>query len=319
MKKAIFFLFSLTTWALVFGNQDYLFFSPEMITSHIKEYSTQEKEAILKDLEVVRSVCTPSLESGTSKKPLYIATAGAPGSRKTTILERFINTYALTSYITYLDPDQRGLKFMPHTYYSQSLSAYIVSKNKNYLQASQNAYEKWRGASNFITLTLLEEAFAKRQNIAHGTTSTGGHISSFLSEVKKAGYETILLLCSAEEDFRVNAIEYRNNEQKFYQSSPEDAINKRKIFPSKMETYFSKADSLYIFWSDELFQQERLGAILSKGELKVIDANALNSFVLQFEKDRKDLSEEGQNILSWNELVDLYQKRFNEQIFANTL
>ena len=311
MKNIMTILFCLISCALALGkNQDYLFFSPEMISSHIKEYSPEEKELILKDLDVVRSVCSSLQENTLIQKPLYIATAGAPGTRKTTILERFMNHYVLTSHMTYLDPDQRALKFMSHTYYNKSLSAYSIALQKEYANAVQEAYEKWRGASNYITLTLLEEAFAECKNIAHGTTSTGGHIDSFLSAIKKANYEIILLLCSAEDSFRGNAIEYRNTEQKFYQSTPEDAISKGKIFPTRMQSYFTYADSLYIFWSNDLFEQESLAAIFSHGTLKILDSNALNFFIDQFEKDRALLMQKGTQIPSWEELLKIYQERF---------
>ena len=310
MNKTIALLFSLFAFLSYAEKPEYFFFSPEMIRSHIENYTEEEKEAILKDLEVVKNVCTPIQEKTSHQKPIYLATAGAPGARKTTILERFMNHYVLSSYMTYLDPDQRALKFMPHTYYSKSLSALSIAKQKNYIQHVQRAYEKWRGASNFITFTLLEEAFASGQNIAHGTTSTGAHIPAFLSKVKQSGYEIILLLCSAQDDLRREAIEYRNTEQKFYQSTPEDAVSKGKTFPMRMHAYFTYGDSLYLFWSDALFEQEHLAATLSNGELKIHNLESLNKFICQFERDREILLQEGQKIPTWNELLDMYRSRF---------
>src|SRR3990167_10483221 len=135
--------------------------------------------------------------------------------------------------------------------------------------AVKNAYEKWRGGPNFIALTLLEDAFLHKRNIAHGTTSTGEHNPKFLAKVKDAGYDITLLLCSCEDAFRKKAIQYRNEEQKFYQSSPEDALNKGKFFPQRMSAYFTYADTLYLFWSDDLSVRERLAAVFSGGSLKV--------------------------------------------------
>lgn len=313
MKKSLVTFLCFTLYS--FGSQSHLFFSPEMISSHIKEYSTHEKEAILKDLDVVRSVTTPE-KNCPSQRPLYIATAGAPGARKSTILERFLNTYVLNSHVAYLDPDQRALKFMAHTYQSQSLSAEKIAEHKSYLIPIKEAYEKWRGGSNFITLTLLEESFAKRHSVAHGTTSTGSHLSSFFSKLKEADYEIIMLLCSAEESFRKNAIEYRNIEQRFYQNTPEDAVSKGKVFSSKMEDYFTYADSLYIFWSDEFFEKERLGAVFSKGVFKVVDQEALECFIAQFEKDRKALLDKGIKTPSWRKLERIYQEKFVNSTFT---
>ena len=69
---------------------DYLFFSPQAIESHLTGYNEDEKAAIGKDLDIVRSVCLCNTnETEENGKPLYLATAGGPGARKTTILERF--------------------------------------------------------------------------------------------------------------------------------------------------------------------------------------------------------------------------------------
>lgn len=252
----------------------HLFFTPEMRMTHLKSYSEEEKEAIEKDLNVVRSVCLSSVVTKKEKKFLYLATAGGPGSRKTTTLERFLKDHQMSSSVVYLDPDQRALKFMPHTYYSRSLCAFELAKFETYSLAVKAAYEKWRGASNYITLTLMEEAFAQQKSIAHGTTSTGDHIATFFPKLKEEGYEVVLLLCFADDDFRQKAVQYRNDEQKFYQSTPEDAVSKGKVFYQKLNSYFELADTLYLFWSDDLQTQERLAAIVSKGKWQIEDEEA---------------------------------------------
>jgi len=290
---------------------DYVFFSPQMISSHLTDYGEEEKMAIEQDLGVVRSICLQEIkENRNQRKPVYLATAGAPGARKTTILERFIKDHPSFSEVAYIDPDQRTLKFMAHTYHSQSLSARSVATYPDYALATKAAYEKWRGGSNYIALTLLEEAFDHSRDIAHGTTSTGAHIPNFLSKVKNAGYEIVLLLCSCEDSFRRQSIQYRNDSQKFYQSTPEDGVSKGKFFSQRMSAYFTYADTLYLFWSDDLSTPERLSAIFADGSLKIVDREAFNRFISKFDADRVLLEREGQQIPSWNELVNLYRNRF---------
>jgi hypothetical protein len=286
------------------------FFTPQMIASHMKAYSDEEKALIEKDLAVVRSICFTEAKNPQNKKPVYLATAGSPGARKSTILERFLNTHPEYAQAVYLDPDQRGLKFMSHTYYNRSLANSVIADTPNYALAVKQAYEKWRGASNYITLTLLEDAFAQKRDIVHGSTSTGDHIPAFLTKVKDAGYEVVLLLCSCEDEFRAKAIEYRNNEQKFYQSTPEEALTKGKFFPQRMPVYFAHADVLHLYWSDDLNSPERVVAILKDGKLQVIDSEALHKFIHKFENDRAELKKEGKEIPSWNDVLKLYTKRF---------
>jgi predicted ABC-type ATPase len=288
---------------------DHLFFSPDAIATHLEQYNEEEKQDVEKDLVVVRSVCF-SGKKAESEHPVYVATAGAPGARKSTILERAMKACPPMADAVYIDPDQRALKFMVHTYYAQNLSAFAVSAYSDYAMATKAGYQKWRGASNYIALTLLEEAFAEGRDIVHGTTCTGAHVPYFLEKVKEAGYEVVLLLCSCEDSLREQAIRYRNEEQKFYQSSPEDALSKGKLFPERMWAYFTYADVLYLYWSDTLFEKERLAAVLRNGQLDVRDSDALDLFVDKFSGDRIALESEGVLIPSWNEVLESYQSRF---------
>ena len=288
--------------SILYG-EEYL--SPEKLSSYLDSYTDQEKEEIAKDLKVVRSVCRVN-EASTQDQPFYLATAGGPGSRKSTILERFLQDHPAYQTGVYLDPDQRALKFMAHTYYARSLNALQAASKPNYLDIVKAAYEKWRGASEYITLTLLEEAFQKKDSIIHGTTSTGSHIPEFFQKLKAQGYRIILMLSYCEDSLRKEAIEYRNGEQRFYQSTPEDAVIKGKLFPEKLAAYFDVADTLYLYWSDDLFAEETLVAIFDKGEIKVEQSCSFENFITKYEEDRQALKAEGKNLLSWDELVQNY-------------
>lgn len=287
MKK--FFLF--LVFLLTAGLRAELFFTPSMIDKHLSDYSKKEIEWIQKDLEVVHSVCLDGAKK--SNPRFYLATAGAPGARKTTILERFLSTHSEYQPGVYLDPDARTLRYMVHTYYAQSLNSLAIAQAMNYGEVIQKAYDKWRGASNYILLSLLEEAFASGYSIIHGTTATGQHVPDFLARLKQNDYQIILLLCSCPDSVRKESIEYRNNTVRFYQSSPEDALSKGKFFPDRMGAYFAYADLLYFYWSDRLNAPERLAAIWKKGTLEIIDQQAMDQFIDKYETDRMALLAEG--------------------------
>jgi hypothetical protein len=271
-----------------------MFFTPQMISSHLKNYSNDEIRLLKKDLNVVRSVCLDDTQNAESR--FYLATAGGPGARKTTILEKFISIHPEYQKAVYLDPDPRTLKFMVHTYYAQSLNSLIISETENYDQVIKNAYEKWRAGSNYIVLTLLEEAFGLGRSIAYGTTSTGGHIPDFFAKLKSNNYQVILLLCSCPDDVRYNAVDYRNRVVRFYQSSPEDAVAKGSLFSQRMETYFKFADRMYLYWSDSLNAPERLAAIWHDGRLEIHDNDAMQRFIDKYEEDRISLRKTGVTI-----------------------
>ncbi|MBI2743067.1 MAG: hypothetical protein HYX48_04040 [Chlamydiales bacterium] len=268
-----------------------LFFTPEMISSHLKGYSPEEVDLIKKDLNVVRSVCLDNTTN--AKTRFYLATAGAPGARKTTILEKFVSTHPEYQSGVYLDPDPRTLKFMAHTYYAMSLNPLVASATTSYDQVIKNAYEKWRGGSNYIVLSLLEESFALGRSIVYGTTSTGGHTPDFFAKLKQNDYQIVLLLCSCPDDVRYQAVDYRNRVMRFYQSSPEDAVSKGVLFPQRMSAYFKYADQMYLYWSDSLSAPERLAAVWKSGKLEIRDNEAMQRFIDKYEADRKALEATG--------------------------
>lgn len=283
----------LTCFASV-GLQAALFFTPQMIAKHLETYTDQEKQLLEKDLAVVRSVCLDDTHN--TKTRFYLATAGGPGARKTTILEKFVAAHPEFQEGVYLDPDPRTLKFMVHTYYAQSLNSLVISQTSDYSQALKNAYDKWRWGSNYIVLTLFEEAVAAGRSITYGTTSTGAHTPNFFAKLKENGYQIVLLLCSCPDKVRQKAIEYRNEVVRFYQSSPEDALAKGKFFPQRMQAYFAYADTMYFYWSDDLFSPERLAAVWHNGKLEIQDSEAMNRFAEKYEEDRAALAAEGQTI-----------------------
>lgn len=285
-----------------FPLQAELFFTPQMMNSHLKDYSEEEIEWINQDLDVVRSVCLTNSQN--TKRRFYLATAGAPGSRKTTILERFLTIHPEYQEGVYLDPDPRTLKFMVHTYYAKSLNSFTIAEAENYDEVIRKAYEKWRGASNYIALRLMEEAHELGRSIIHGTTSTGGHIPDFFSKLKN-DYEIVLLLCSCPDNVRYEAVDYRNRVIRFYQSCPEDAVAKGLLFPQKMGSYFTYADKIYFYWSDGLFVPERLGGVWSEGRLEIHDQEAMDQFVDKYEQDCAVLEERGVFLPSFPEMAKI--------------
>jgi predicted ABC-type ATPase len=290
-------------YCLVICLEAHVFYSPEMLEEKLNHYTAQERKAIHKDLQIVKSICFPE-ETVSQKHPTYVATAGAPGARKTTILEKFIKTDDRYKNCVHLDPDSRGLKFMVHTYISQSLSPTVIAEVHDYNQVIKNAYEHWVLASTYICSELLEEALENHYDIAHGTTLTGDVAEGLLKAIQEEGYEITLLLCGCSSEFRAEAIRYRNQEQRFYQSSPEDTLQRAKLFPQKMEIYFKYANHLHFFWSDTLSTLESLAASYENGILTIHEEDTWKSFVEKYEEDRMILIREGKQIASLRDLLN---------------
>ena len=300
--------FPCTAQTVLPPSEEYFFFSPSIINPLKASYSPDELADVEKDLHIVRDICFSQPQT-TSNRPFFLATAGGPGARKSTILERFVDKHPEFSNGIYLDPDQRALRFMAHTYYRRSLNALATASNGDYSIVRKQAYEKWRDASNYITLTLMEEALHSHRSIVYGTTATGGHVEAFFKKLHLSGYDLTLLLCSCDDTTRADSVSCRNNEQKFYQCTPEDAVSKGKAFATRMPIFFGQANTLYLFWSDSVKQPERLAAILRNGSLEVVDTQAFDLFVCKYNTDREALSKEGQTLPSWEDLVALYTAR----------
>ncbi len=277
-----------------------------MIETHLASYTAEEKRLIAKDFAVVESVCFGDKKNpqGIQKEKIYLATAGGPGARKSTILERFMQTYYQPHDFVYLDPDMRALRFMAHTYHALSFARLVTNREKDFTIIAREAYEKWRGASNYITLSLFEKAITMNRSIAHGTTSTGGHLPTFCPSIKKKGYKIVLLLCLCEDELRSKAVEYRNTEQKFYQSTPEDAVSKGLAFIQRMPVYFEQADELHLFWSNDLETPEIECAIFKTHKLQTLDEKSYLKFVSQFEKMRKILASQGTEVPAWETITE---------------
>ncbi len=259
-----------------------------------KTYVQEEKDLIIKDLRNIREICfyktTPTI--GT---PTYVATCGGPGACKSTILETYL---ADKQNFVYVDPDPRSLKFMINTYY-QSLTFYMASKTASFQEVLLNAYNKWRDGSNYISSSLLNEAGTNNYNIAHGTTSTSPAVKFLYQNLKRYNYKIILLLCYANDETRVNALDHRAKVQLFIQSCTEDVINKGKMFPERLPTYFEYADELNFYWTWDFAQGSICAATLTKEHgLVVHDQKSFDAFIKKYDEDRM-----GSQLPAFDELV----------------
>ena len=100
-------------------------------------------------------------------------------------------------------------------------------------------------------------------------------------------------------------------EQRFYQSTPEDALIKGLVFPQRIQFYFAQADTLVVYWSESLNNPEKLAATFNGGTIVISDKEAYEQFIQKYEADRSLLANT-QNIIlkSWDDIVEIYKNRF---------
>lgn len=256
-----------------------------IVTNLLQTYSDKEKELIGKDLRNITETCFSDTTPVAETERVYVATAGGPGACKSTILETYLQD---KSNFVYVDPDPRALKFMMNTYY-QSLTYYQISQSASYQTLLADAYNKWRNASNYIANTILNDAYCKGYNIAHGMTATSPVINLFFDKLKQRKYKIVLLLCYAPDQTRIQALEHRAQTHAFVQSSSEDAINKGKMFVERFPVYFKYADEIRMYWTQDFLKGSTHAATYSQETgLVTHDHDTMNKFIAKYEADRKD-------------------------------
>lgn len=236
-------------------------FSREFIESFLQGYTSEELGRIEQDLIHVNQLSFYQVSPSSTTPSLYVATADGPGSAKSTTIETFLRENDLTKHFVYADPDAVSLKNMSYTYRA-SLSYFHFALSPSNHDALKDAYNKWRGASNYINHEILQKAFGGEKGldekycVAHGTTSTYSKIASLYEKIKARGYHIKLLLCYSHDETRKQRIESRETEQGFVQSDLGDVIEKEKMFPERFDDYFKYADELVFYWNDELRHRE---------------------------------------------------------------
>lgn len=234
-------------------------FTREFIENFLQGYNEKELDAIKQDLEALVKFSFNKIPSyiDASTSPIYIATAGGPGSAKSTTLETFLRSNNLMKQTVYADPDAVSLRHMNYTY-RESLTYFdFATASSNHI-ALKNAYDKWRGASNYINHEIMQLAFGgeygtdAKYSIAHGSTSTSPHIGSLYQRIKARGYRITLLLCYSNDETKIQSIANREREQGFVQCDPNDVVEKGKMFPERFDVYFQYANELFFYWNDDL-------------------------------------------------------------------
>lgn len=223
----------------------------DFVETFLQNYSDKEKPLIRADHQHIENVAFSGKKPEPQGKRIYLATVGAPGSCKSTILETYMASHPdETGSCVYVDPDQRTLKFMTSTYW-QSMTCYEISTSPTYQECAKNAYNKWRGASNYIANSILNKAYREGFSIAHGTTSQCPEVGENYKKLKSKGYKITLLVCMSEAGNRLQAVKQREEKQGFVQSTPKDFVEKEKSIMKNFPIYFEHADVVHIYWVDK--------------------------------------------------------------------
>jgi len=235
-----------------FATQEYLLkFLKDGYEVDGQRYSYTEAE-LKKIYDDYQSIYNKTFETA-EKGRVYITTAGGPGAGKSTVLEKeleferdqSVNHLVMHSKkFAYIDPDRAALFFMKNTYCKD-------------LQADADptrAYNKWRGASNFIANTLLAMALKEGYNIAHGTTMTAPAlvVEKLLTKIAEVYHYAIEMHhVTAPDQVRVDSVKSRNMNG-IVQETGDDLVQKGKALFERYPLYLKHIPVIHFWWRNTL-------------------------------------------------------------------
>ncbi len=219
------------------------FYSVDNMRAFLKEYNARDLQRIYVDFCALRE----STFKNADKEKDYIVTAGGPAVGKSTVLEQFLEgkrpeVSEASLSRAYIDPDRSCLQKMEKTY--------LLDLEQG--KTSEEAYTKWRGASNFLSNVFLALALKEGYAIAHGSTMASPYAKYSLQAImNNYGYKVTILHVTAPDEVR-KASEAKRQENGVVQVTPIDFEEKQKIFLKLYEDYLNNAHQVFLYYRGEM-------------------------------------------------------------------
>ena len=241
-------------------NESYQYSLPEKILKGFlsgkafdnpEEYTGEESGRLRLD---INGLYESILETNPAKENLAIITAGAPGAGKTVKLRQDLEANASkgTNY-AYICPDDVCLKNQTRTYVAD------IGSSDESMADRQNAYNKWRPASNAATHLILGNLIREKYAFYFGSTSSGPATGKFFEFLKAQGYTIRLIHVSAPDDVRWGSIQERD--KTFVQTTEQDVKEKGLLLPQRInDTFLKYADQIEFYYRDDVKQDAVLAA-----------------------------------------------------------
>lgn len=245
-----------------------------------KRSYTEDEVAFIKD-ETDRLFAEFTKGKNPTKKGnhRYFLTAGDPGSGKSTLIERLIESDPVLANAVYLDPDETIMRNMP--IYQQDIDKMGV----------EDAYTKWRWASQYIWHSLRNRASEEGYDIINGTTATSDLVELEYQNVIGAGYKPITIAVCASEQVRRESIEKRYKETGERYVPEKDIRDKGSAFFQKIPLYLEYSNAVRFYFRSSLNQGAQLAVSVVGAQMtanraiardfyKELQANGVNVSVL---------------------------------------
>jgi predicted ABC-type ATPase len=233
-----------------------------------------------------------NVEPGLAVRKAFKLSAGAPGAGKTKLFEALLRDEPPLRGFLFVDPDEGALKLMD-VYHRD------IQKFGGGSVGLALSYTKWRGASNYLSNTMMNRGCDEGRSILLSTTATGPMVAALYTNANKAGYESETLIVCAPEDVRYESVRRRWEEEGTRFTN--DAALKGELFYARLPTVMRLTDDFRLYWRGQVEGPPVMAASGKNGKITTHDKNALRAIDSDSAKSKPGLS--------WAVLKAAYQTR----------
>ena len=237
------------------------FFRRAVMRDLLTEYSEADLKLIHKDYLALREKTFENAEERLD----YVVTAGGPAAGKSTLLEDEMGKKR-----AYVDPDRSCMQHMENTFLADS-------------RTPEDAYTHWRDASNFLSNVYLALALRDGYAIAHGSTMATSHAKNALQAIAGSyNYSTTVMHVTCPDSVREASEEARRGSG-VVQCTPEDFVNKQKLFFTLLPDYLQAASKVEFYYRGGMTKAVHV-ATYKDGKLTVIDSDGVDAIKAEHER-----------------------------------
>mgnify|MGYP000170898873 CR=1 FL=1 len=216
-------------------------------------YTNEELDHIKQEANRLFNEFTAGKTPRPENERRYFITAGGPGSGKSTLVEQLIEVDPVMKNAVYVDPDETIMRNMP---------AFKKDVSKN---GVEDAYSKWRWASQYIWHSIRNRAAQEGYDIINGTTATSDLVNLEYENVLKAGYKPVTIAVCASEQVRRESVQKRYDVTGERYVPEEDIKNKGAAFFDKIPLYIRYSSAVHFYHRDEMSKDAELALTSVKG------------------------------------------------------
>ncbi len=237
----------------------------EDLTEFLEEYTADELNRLYIDLQAIGD----RIFKHARKEKIYIATAGAPGSGKTALIERYFDHDSKSTVSSYVYSYIK--KYLPWAEgdlgndSKNPISSYVYINRKKYLSWMEKTYQQdiqqspnsaehqqiynyWKNANSFLNNVFLIIGFKGGYAIIDNSNLCNKQTGAFLKKVSSVfHYHMTILHITCEDEIRKRSLQKIQAKTQVSAWSEEDFITMGKQFSRNLPIHLKNSDQILFF------------------------------------------------------------------------